>query len=84
MFATTEIARAERVSFTIKEFCRAYGVSRSLLYKEMAAGRLSARKAGRRTLILKEVADDWLHTLPKARLGRLSVADVWLDKGVSA
>ncbi|CDX45292.1 hypothetical protein MPLSOD_90064 [Mesorhizobium sp. SOD10] len=70
MFVSTEITRPEYACYTIKDFCRAYGVSRSLVYKEMAAGRLTARKAGRRTLILKEVADDWLRTLPMARSGR--------------
>ncbi|TPM04526.1 helix-turn-helix domain-containing protein [Mesorhizobium sp. B2-3-10] len=51
-------------AYTIKEFSRIYGVSRSFIYKEVARGNLEVRKAGRRTLILSHVADRWLQSLP--------------------
>ena len=51
-------------AYTVREFCRAYGIGRSLTYIEIAAGRLLVRKAGRRTLILKADADAWLASLP--------------------
>ncbi|MBZ9859722.1 helix-turn-helix domain-containing protein [Mesorhizobium sp. CA12] len=53
-----------RHAYTIKEFSRIYGVSRSFIYKEVARGNLEVRKAGRRTLILSDVADRWLQSLP--------------------
>ena len=40
------------------------GICRAQLYKEMAAGRLSARKAGRRTLIERTEQSRWLAALP--------------------
>lgn len=51
-------------AFTVDGFCSAYGVGRSLLYEEIRAGRISVRKAGRRTLIRKEDAQAWLDNLP--------------------
>lgn len=40
------------------------GICRAQIYKEMAAGRLSARKAGRRTLIERTEQARWLAALP--------------------
>lgn len=40
------------------------GICRAQLYKEMAAGRLSARKAGRRTLIERTEQARWMAALP--------------------
>jgi hypothetical protein len=35
-----------------------------LIYDELKAGRIEARKAGKRTLILKSEAERWAHALP--------------------
>ncbi|QGN56179.1 DNA-binding protein [Novosphingobium sp. Gsoil 351] len=40
------------------------GICRAQLYVELAAGRLVARKAGRRTLIARVEQDRWLAALP--------------------
>lgn len=40
------------------------GICRAQLYKEMAAGRIAARKAGRRTLIERVEQARWLSALP--------------------
>ena len=40
------------------------GVCRAKLYQEIAAGRLAARKAGRRTLVERAEQDRWLAALP--------------------
>ena len=40
------------------------GICRAQLYKEMAAGRIVARKAGRRTLIERAEQKRWLADLP--------------------
>lgn len=46
----------------IPEFCRLYGIGRSKTYQEINAGRLKAKKIGRKTLITN--ADEWLGNLP--------------------
>ncbi len=61
---TNEGISGRKVAYTVNEFCAVYGVGRSLCYDEMSSGRLPARKAGRRTLILKADADAWLVALP--------------------
>ena len=54
-------------AYTIKSFCTAFGISRSLVYREIAAGRLDARKIGNRTVILRAEAERWASALPEAR-----------------
>ena len=51
-------------AYTINDFCRCYGIGRTKTYTEISAGRLLARKLGKRTLILKTDADRWLANLP--------------------
>ena len=51
-------------AYTLDEFCRRHGVGRTFAYKEIAAGRLKIRKAGRRTLVLPEDAAEWRASLP--------------------
>jgi excisionase family DNA binding protein len=55
-----------RRAFSISEFCLRYGVGRTNAYQEIAAGRLRAVKAGRRTLITHDSAEAWLAALPEA------------------
>ena len=52
-------------AFSIPEFCGRYGIGRTNAYQEIAAGRLRAVKAGRRTLIPQEDAEAWLASLPE-------------------
>ena len=54
-------------AMTISEFCETYHVGRTFLYQEIKAGRLSARKAGSKTLILTSEADRWARALPPLR-----------------
>lgn len=51
-------------AFRISAACRALSISRSALYRELAAGRLEARKAGTITLIPAASVDAWLANLP--------------------
>jgi len=44
-------------AFSIPEFCRRYGIGRTAAYGEIAAGRLRAVKAGRRTLVTQDDAE---------------------------
>jgi excisionase family DNA binding protein len=60
---STQIAPA---MLTIQDAAKYAGFSRSRIYEEMNAGRLDARKAGRRTLISRASLDDLLASLPRA------------------
>ncbi|WP_245273707.1 helix-turn-helix domain-containing protein [Mesorhizobium sp. WSM3224] len=55
---------AEKAAHTILEFGASHGIGRSLVYEEIAAGRLKCRKVGRRTLILAKDAEAWRDALP--------------------
>ena len=48
---------------TVKDFCRAYGIGRTMTYELIGQGRLRAVKAGARTLIDEESARVWFATL---------------------
>jgi hypothetical protein len=50
---------------TTHEAARISGICRSLLYREIAAGRLIARKQGRRTIILDDDLRAFLASLPR-------------------
>jgi hypothetical protein len=56
-----------KVAYTVAEFCAAHGVGKSLVFEEIAAGRLRTKKAGRRTLILAKDAAAWVDALPEGR-----------------
>lgn len=44
------------------------GVSRATFYRELSAGRISARKSGKRTLVLVEEIQRWLDNLPTSNV----------------
>ncbi len=54
------------IAFTISDAVKASGMARSRIYEEMRAGRIEARKAGRRTLILASSLAAFLAGLPRA------------------
>lgn len=56
--------RARQRAMSIPEFCMRYDVGRTKAYEEINAGRLRARKVGKRTLISDDDAEDWLKNLP--------------------
>jgi excisionase family DNA binding protein len=60
------MATSERqpVGLTILEAKALAGCGRSALYAEIKAGRLPARKLGRRTIILASELSAWLAKLP--------------------
>ncbi len=55
------------LAHTIDELCLVAKVGRTTVYKEIAAGRLIARKVGRRTIILPSDSQSWLAKLAQAR-----------------
>jgi excisionase family DNA binding protein len=52
---------------TIRDFCNLYSVGKTHVYREIATGRLKAKKSGRRTLIAAHDAEMWLSSLPEIR-----------------
>lgn len=57
------------IAITIPEAVRATGLSRSALYVALKEGTLSARKAGRRTLIPVNDLEAYLANLPTYQAG---------------
>jgi hypothetical protein len=49
---------------SLREFCGTYGIGRTKAYEELEAGRLLARRCGRKILISTIDADDWATALP--------------------
>ena len=55
-------------AFPPKDACRQIGCGMTTLYQEIAAGRIEARKMGKKTLIPAESLRAYLDALPKANL----------------
>jgi excisionase family DNA binding protein len=60
----------DRIAFTIAEAAKAAATGRTALYEALNSGELSARKRGRRTLILAADLRAWLERLPALELKR--------------
>jgi predicted DNA-binding transcriptional regulator AlpA len=58
-----------QLSYNIEEAMQQTGMGRSLLYAEIKAGRLAARKIARRTVILDTDLRAWLEASPRLRPG---------------
>ena len=54
----------EPAAFDTASAARYIGIGKTKLFEEIQAGRLPARKAGNRTLILRGDLDAWLAKLP--------------------
>lgn len=50
---------------TVPEFLNRYSISRTAFYREILAGRLEIVKRGRRTLVTRQAADNWVKSLEK-------------------
>jgi hypothetical protein len=57
---------APKIAYTVEEAVAASGISRSRLYEHHAAGVITMRKAGRRTLILGDELRSLIEALPAA------------------
>jgi excisionase family DNA binding protein len=60
---------SEVLSHTIAEAMKVTGLGRSSLYEAIAAGKISAVKAGKRTLIPASSLRDFIADLPAADIG---------------
>jgi hypothetical protein len=56
---------SEKDAYSIDELAEKGPVGRSKLYEAIAAGRLIARKEGRRTIVLRDDYLNYLRSLPK-------------------
>jgi hypothetical protein len=56
--------RDRQRAMSVVEFSHFYGPGRTTIYQEIKAGRLRARKCGKRTIITEDDAEDWLRSLP--------------------
>jgi len=56
----SEKQSAEPLAYGVKDAARILGISRTMLYGEIKAGRMRAVKVGRRTLIRHLDAEAWL------------------------
>jgi hypothetical protein len=66
--AATEPNDTDRLAYTLNEFCRAAPCSRTTAYAEIRAGRLRAKKLGSRTIIPKDVAQNFIAGLPDVKV----------------
>lgn len=58
--------RTAKLAYSVDDFADSTGLSRSLLYEDIAAGALIARKKGARTIILADDGAAYLAELPIA------------------
>ena len=50
-------------AYSVRDFCAAYSLGRTTVYREIKDGRLQVMKVGRRTLITIEAVMDWQRRL---------------------
>ena len=63
MANTHSKAKVTKRAYSINEFGEAFGPGHTLTYQEIRAGRLKAKKVGRKTVILHDDAEDWAKNL---------------------
>ncbi len=61
--AGVEIAPA---AMTIDQFCRWACIGKTKLYAEVKSGRITLRKIGSKTIVLRSDGEAWLNSLPKS------------------
>ena len=57
-------APESKQAYTVAQFCRQFGVSRSTFYRMIRDGEIRTKKLGARTLVRAEDAKEWLDSLP--------------------
>ncbi len=55
-----------KLGLSIDESCQVAGIGRTKIYEAIGSGKLIAKKAGRRTIILPKHLEDYLESLPAA------------------
>lgn len=64
----------DRKAYSPNEAAIVAGVSRTMIFAEIKANRLAAKKLGRRTLITDSALNAWLAGLPSARKPNPAIA----------
>ncbi len=59
----------QKSAFTVNEVIREIGIGRSKLYAEIAAGKITPRKIGKKTIFLAQDVQDYLNALPQFKSG---------------
>ena len=54
-----------REAFSVREFCARYGICKQTFYDEIHRGRITAKKLGKKTVILRTDADAWAASLQR-------------------
>ncbi len=54
----------EPLAYDVATAARIMGVSKSTIFNELKAGRITAKKLGRKTLLTRAAIDAWLANLP--------------------
>lgn len=54
------------IAYTVDRALEALGIGRTKFYEEIKAGRLKAKKVGKRTLVTHADLNAWLSALPSA------------------
>jgi len=62
---TTKTNPRNQLAYSIAEICETGPFGRSKVYEEINAGRLKAKKMGRKTIILDADQRAWLNSLPE-------------------
>ena len=65
----------DQIAFTIAEAVKASGVGRTKLYEAISMGRLPARKAGSRTLIMADDLRAYIANLPALKPSKSKASD---------
>lgn len=68
LWASQGILVMEKKLLTIAEFCHIYGVGQTFTYDLIKAGKIKALKAGRKTMIPVEAAQEWADSLEELKL----------------
>lgn len=63
---STEMPPPPPLAWSVEELASRSTLGRSFLYQEIKAGRLRARRAGTRLVVLAADAESWLASLPSA------------------
>ena len=58
------------VAYSVDEAAKASNTGRTSLFAEIKAGRLKARKFGKRTIVTADALTEWLNTLPLITEGK--------------
>jgi excisionase family DNA binding protein len=56
-----------RKALSVREFCARYGICKQTFYDEIHRGRITAKKLGKKTVILRTDADAWAASLPELK-----------------